>query len=294
MFKLTDKSHYNMKIFTEIFDYVWLLSFFWIINCYIDSNLTPFKASMTLGVFLFAFLRDIMFMVLYPDKISKDKIKFTPDMKLFISFWKDTIFFGGSLAFLTYCKLIYWETMFTNLNSSIKIIGQIYLDTYILIISKELQLEFFHKSMHENNNILSKFFNKKLKQIHKLHHTTKTNLWTLNAFYVEIPDSIMESLAAPFVLFGFKYYMGHQLHLHLGSFLMFVIFDLHCHSANPYTQALYNPILDYFLKPTISHSLHHTFPATNYRQIPLHHFSYEKRIEDLNKYNKVHKTNFVL
>ena len=57
MYKLTDKSHYYMKIFTEMFDYVWLLSFFWIINSYIDSNLTPFKASMTLSIFLFAFLK---------------------------------------------------------------------------------------------------------------------------------------------------------------------------------------------------------------------------------------------
>ena len=45
--------------------------------------------------------------------------------------------------------------------------------------------------MHENNNILSKFFNKKVKTNSQItSYYQKTNLWTLNAFYVEIPDSI--------------------------------------------------------------------------------------------------------
>merc|ERR1712034_261931 len=61
------------------------------------------------------------------------------------------------------------------------------------------------------------------------------------------------------------------------------------HSANPYTPFLFNPILDIFMKPVISHNIHHASPNTNFYTIPYHHLwmGYEN---DLNKYNHFYKT----
>jgi len=282
----------KMKTFTFIFDYLWLLSVFWCADKYIDNELTPLKASLTLSVFIFAFFRDVTYMIIFNDKISKSKLNFKPDLELLISFTKDTLFFGASLAFLTYVNLFYWKSMFCDIKKSANIISGIYIDSFILIVSKELQLEFFHRLMHENNYFVPKKVTKEIQRIHKLHHKTTTDLWTLNAFYVELADSVMESLLAPIILFIVKFSLGHELKVHLGSFLLFIIFDLHCHSANPYTQALYNPFLDHIFKCTVSHNIHHVYPSKNYRQIPLHHLFNSKRNKDIELYNKVHQTNF--
>ena len=76
---------------------------------------------------------------------------------------------------------------------------------------------------------------------------------------------------------------------------MFAVWqDGNVHSENPYTQAIGNPILDYYLKLNIVHNLHHAYPNSPKYMIVYkwdHLYSSKDRNDDIQFYNKIMKTN---
>ena len=54
------------------------------------------------------------------------------------------------------------------------------------------------------------------------------------------------------------------------SFFLSVVCDQTVHSLNPYTITFWNPLLDNFLRPNLSHNLHHSSKVGHYTIWPLH------------------------
>lgn len=287
------------KYFTYAFDYFWLFGILSVINYFLADQFTPLRVASTVGIFIMGFLREYLYMGLFPNLIGKDKLNFKPTLEWLLSYLKVKIAFALAMGILSYYGLFYWKFINTSLsgfefiNDSLVLYRDIYLDFTIMLITKEIQLEFFHKWMHNPISYFPKSWNQAISRLHKFHHKSTTDVTLMTGFFVEFVDVILENLAAPIVIFVLKYYMGFDVKMNLIAFLMLVIFDMHCHSVNPYTQAFYNPILDYYMKPTIAHCLHHVYPRTNHRQIPINHFWHESRNNDLKKYNFAHKTNFI-
>ena len=65
------------------------------------------------------------------------------------------------------------------------------------------------------------------------------------------------------------------------------------HSLNPFTCVFANPILDYLMKPVISHTLHHLLLTDYYLLNSLDHAVVKGSMkEDMKLYNKLLETNF--
>lgn len=298
-FKTIRDSPIILKYFTTIFDYCWLLGILTIINYCLIDNYSPLRVALTVNMFLLGFLREYLYIYIFPNQISKDKKDFKITNELIFCYLKVKAAFFLVMGLISYFDFFYWKFLDYNLSGydfvvdSLILYSNIYIDFTIMILTKELQLEFFHNWMHNPIRHFPKSWNMGISKLHKLHHKTTTDVSLMSGFYVNFFDVVLENLAAPILIFVLKYYMGYEAKMNLISFLMLVIFDMHCHSVNPYTQAFYNPVLDYLMKPTIAHCLHHVYPRTNHRQVPLHHLWYEYRKSDFEKYNIAHKTSFV-
>ena len=287
------------KYFTITFDYFWLLGILFTLDYFLSDKFTPLRVASTVGIFILGFLREYLYLGLFPNLIAKDKLNFKPTLEWLFSYLKVKIAFALAMGLLCYCDLFYWNFINKSLKGidflkdTLQLYCDIYIDFSIMLITKEVQLEFFHNWMHHPISYFPKSWNQAISKLHKFHHKSTTDVSLMTGFFVNFLDVILENLAAPIVIFILKFYMGFEVKMNLISFLMLVIFDMHCHSINPYTQTFYNPILDYFMKPTIAHCLHHVYPKTNHRQIPINHFWEEDRDNDLKKYNNVHKTLFI-
>ena len=287
------------KYFTIAFDYFWLLGILITFDNFLVNQFTPLRVATTVGIFILGFIREYLYLGLFPNLISKDKFNFKLTLEWLYNYVKVKIAFALAMGLLCHLGLFYWKFINTSLigidflKDSLQLYCHIYYDFLIMLLTKEIQLEFFHNWMHNKISDFPKSWNQAISKLHKLHHKSTTDVTLMSGFFVNLIDVILENLAAPIVIFLIKFYIGFEVKMNLISFLMLVIFDMHCHSVNPYTQAFYNPILDYYMKPTIAHCLHHVYPKTNIRQIPINHFWIENRNSDLKKYNNAHKTNFI-
>ena len=59
------------------------------------------------------------------------------------------------------------------------------------------------------------------------------------------------------------------------------------HSVNPYTIIYFFPPLDMFLKPVVSHNIHHVLINKNFYFTPYHHFYPQNRVKDIEDYNRI-------
>ena len=287
------------KYFTFVFDYIWFLGILFTINYFFVDEFTPLKAASTVGIFILGFLREYLYIGLFPNLIGKDKLNFKPTLEWLFSYLKVKFAFAFAMGILSNNGLFYWKFLNNELlgveflKDTLLLYFDIYIDFMIMLLTKEIQLEIFHNWMHNPISYFPRSWNQSISKLHKFHHKSTTDVTLMSGFFVDLFDVVLENLAAPVVIFIFKYFSGFEVKMNLISFLMLVIFDMHCHSVNPCTQAFYNPILDYFMKPTIAHSLHHVYPTTNHRQLPFNHFWEKNRNNDLKKYNNAHKTNFI-
>jgi len=125
--------------------------------------------------------------------------------------------------------------------------------------------------------------------LHKTHHIVHRNLTIFSAYSIDYPDLVIENMGA--VLIGAianKLLFG-TLELHLASFFFLVWTDGTIHSANPWSLATFNPILDYFMKLNITHNLHHSEPnkAKYFTIYTWSHLWGNSRDSDVALYNKL-------
>ena len=272
---------HNKVIFTAIFDYIWMIGSLYIYNIWINNNLTPFKASTMVFIFIGEFIRELLQMhIFFYNQISNEARSYVPDKALIISIIRLKISFGLAAAISSYYGYFIWNEL--SVYSAI----QMYLEFMIMILIKDIQLDIFHSGMH-NGTIFGNKFNKWLSTTHKFHHTTKYKLNSISAFYTTMEDAVMENLAAPFVILGFKLILGYSSNIHIGAFMLYIVYDVHGHSANPYTVVFFNPIMDYYMKANIAHHNHHTNPNINHRVIPWRHiWSKDSIKKDIKIYNE--------
>ena len=145
-------------------------------------------------------------------------------------------------------------------------------------------MHFTHKWMHEKAYFL-----------HKKHHEGKSDLVSFSVTFFDLLDMIAEFGAGlPFLLVC-KKLLGLDPTIHLLSHHLILLSGFQHHSGNPYAVYLFNPILDYFARPTLCHNLHHAIQNDYHLFVPYSHFFCKKsRHDDIEKYNKHMKTNFPL
>mgnify|MGYP001186645211 FL=1 len=260
-----------MKYFLYCVDFLYFIAIFTIFDRIIGDHFTPVKAAGTFLVTWFAVLRDICIIKCLPWLVPK-AVSIEAPRDLLLQFGKIHVTFMSAMGLMQYTGVAYWEISWIA-----------YIEFVFMLLIKEVQLNIFHAWMHKRPP--KSAIDKEFKRMHSMHHRTNTNLWVLNAFYTEILDGIFENLLAPVVLIASKYMLGRMPHINLAAFSMLVLFDLNCHSAYPHTLCFYNP-LDFYMKPTIAHHIHHTNPNKNINQIPFHHFY--RLDKDIALYNKMH------
>jgi len=124
--------------------------------------------------------------------------------------------------------------------------------------------------------------------LHKAHHSTHRNVTLFNGYSIDYADLVIENMCAVLIGAIVNKLLYGTLELHLASFFFLFWTDATIHSANPWSLATLNPIVDYFMKLNLTHNLHHCEP----NQIKYHtvytwsHLWGNSRDSDVALYNK--------
>ena len=106
-------------------------------------------------------------------------------------------------------------------------------------------------------------------------------------------DNLQEVDLAPALLLGLKFFLGMPPKVHFITCAFWVIMNHHAHSMNPYAVFFFNPVLDYLMRPTITHNLHHAVQRGHYIHVPWSHLFFQgSKASDIGLYNKLMKTDF--
>ena len=147
-------------------------------------------------------------------------------------------------------------------------------------------MRYVHPWMHQRENFW----------IHKRHHEGNKNLCQFpGTFLFGVLDLMIEFGIGPVLGLAVKYYVFGLSHsTHLVAFMCSVWQDGNVHSLNPYTQAIGNPILDFLVKTTVLHNLHHACPHDERYMVVYQwdHITTPGAItKDLHRYNQIMDTN---
>lgn len=143
----------------------------------------------------------------------------------------------------------------------------------------------FHGLMHS----------KYMRYFHDIHHEVNTNAQSIMALHIGIIDCGLENFTAPLILFAVQYLLGFEMRVHLFSAVLstFITYINH-HSVNPHSVVLWNPVLDYVFKCNVAHQLHHSLNMDYTTFVPYHHVFSSLRTKDMEIYNKIMKTTFLI
>jgi hypothetical protein len=162
---------------------------------------------------------------------------------------------------------------------------RIYGEFIVIGLLKDIfSMHFLHQIMHS-----PKFYS-----LHKFHHKIKKDTTAINLFFFDTPDLIIENAIGPAIFCFVKHLLGFGTQVHFMAYGLLIFFDQMCHSCNPYTAVYFNPILDFIMKPSINHQLHHILNSGHFALHPVHHFVPALRRADIDQYNSALNTNAVL
>lgn len=153
------------------------------------------------------------------------------------------------------------------------------------LIKDNVCMRYLHPWMHKRENYW----------LHKRHHVGNKDLSYLpGAFLFDTMDLTIEFGVGSVLGIAAKYFLlGKDPSLHVLAIMFSVWTDGNAHSMNPYSQAIGNPILDWFMKLTLCHNLHHAIQKDPryMTAFPMHQlFSAASLEEDVQTYNKIMKT----
>jgi len=199
--------------------------------------------------------------------------------------------------------IMYWRP----LTDSVMVIGagewyELHISQLLVVYLEYLVISFLKDGI--SMNILHQLFHTIWWSHHETHHLPEKELSVFNAFYIDVPDLIGENLIGPLLFCSIKFlFGGSSCSIHYASFFLSAVCDLTVHSLNPYTITFWNPLLDNFLRPNLSHNLHHSSKVGHYTIWPLHQIqgvsgpNNKGKLEstfsfDIDDYNKTFDTHF--
>jgi len=151
----------------------------------------------------------------------------------------------------------------------------------ITLLKDYTMMYFVHPWMHKPENYW----------MHKHHHLVGVEVQANHGFSISNLDAFIENDIGLFLFFFVQWLITGQISCHLASFYMVGWHDIIVHSLNPYSIVHFNPLLEYYIKPTLEHNLHHMIQRDYYVFNSFRHlFSTERRDQDLAKYNELCKT----
>lgn len=269
-------------IASTLFDYVWLYADFqWANFCFIPHGLNFQSITMALTVIVLSLqIRENVYFLLFGNDIAKIKREYIMSWIDYYYVCQTTIIFILEGVLAARAGLFY----FTKIEFSWETYCEVFLMFYALQISKDFfSLYFLHEYMHEQWYFL-----------HKGHHEVRGNANSLLAFHIDPIDLFFENICSPVFVFAAQYFLGYEMGVHVGAILLVAFMDANIHSINPFSVLLWNPLLDLLFRCNIAHNLHHTINKENYMFIPYHHAVPQWRKSDVDRYNKLLETAFVL
>jgi len=179
---------------------------------------------------------------------------------------------------LTFAKIAYWQPIFVgSFSENFWRFETFLLEGYAIWILKDIfSMSIIHRLMHT-----PRFW-----WIHKHHHTyTKEMSYYLGATF-DVADVLLENAAGLVVWIPMKYFLYGDYTLHLAPYFLVVWFDITCHSSNPFSANLLNPVLDWIFRANVNHNLHHAVINGHYTLFPAHHIVPSMRHADLAAFDK--------
>jgi len=238
---------------------------------------------------LFAFItdvRDIIYMAVFPSNIipaikSSGHPK-APLLEILRMTVKTVATVTGVLWLLGAAGFAFWSPVFTGtLWETFVNIEYLLTEAYVVWLLKDIvSMAGVHSWMHQPANYW----------IHKSHHVTFTkNMSAVYGYDFDTLDLLLENSSGLLIWLPLRYFLLGSAQIHLGVFIMVIWLDSSCHSANPYTATLLNPLLDYWLRPVVAHSLHHALITSHYTLFPWQALLGRGK-DDINKYNQLFDT----
>jgi len=271
-----------MAIATVLMDYVTMggLILFWDRVCRLDDgSLCPFTAvvSMAASLAVVPIKDEVQCRLLWRKFVSPHKLNSWPYT------WKSSLAQLPTVSFLFLSFLsicLDGRVSFEALTTKVVIQG--WLESRACLAIADFIMHFAHRWMHEKAYFL-----------HKKHHEGKTDLTSFNSTSFDLLDLILEFGAALPIYLTCKDFLGLDPRIHFLAHSFGLATGIQHHSANPYAVYLFNPLLDYLSRPTLTHNLHHAIQNDYHLFVPWSHFvSPESRHNDIEKYNKQMKTHF--
>eukprot|EP00588_Corethron_pennatum_P015822 CAMPEP_0194279534 /NCGR_PEP_ID=MMETSP0169-20130528/13982_1 /TAXON_ID=218684 /ORGANISM="Corethron pennatum, Strain L29A3" /LENGTH=378 /DNA_ID=CAMNT_0039023969 /DNA_START=120 /DNA_END=1256 /DNA_ORIENTATION=- len=174
----------------------------------------------------------------------------------------------GACYLQTSIGMFYWLPL--QESTLVKEFGEheLHVSRFCFVYAEFLILSFTRDGL--SMNILHQMFHTIFFSHHKTHHLPMKELSVLNAFYFDVPDLIAENVIGPAFLCALKYVFGVEPTLHYFAFFFYTVCDQNVHSLNPYTISFWIPLFDNFMRPNVSHNLHHAINRGHYTIWPLH------------------------
>jgi len=247
------------------------------VNTIANANFTPFRAAVAMGIFVLPFfhLREWLYFITLRPYLSVHKLKDTYTPENIYYFVKIPVLLVTSIGIGAYLGVLHFRV--GGVLSTAAVLSFEY--WAIGLIKDNVCLRLFHHWMHLPN----------MHWTHKTHHVSTRSMNLFNAYAVDYIDVIIENLCAVVIGVLLNKVLFGVAEMHLGTFFFLLWTDATIHSANPWGVSVFNPILDYYMKPTICHSLHHAEPSRpkHFTFYPWSHLWGTSMAQDVAEYNRL-------
>ena len=275
----------SMALLTASFDYLFVGSVFLFFASTFEMNepLCPFRG--TCAVFLLIggqlMKEEIQCRMLWRNYISPKKVNSWPyTLELISKRFLSTSWIFSCLS--TFAILSSGIIDFVFHRSIFVTCTRVWLETMLFVCVGDVVMHVGHRWMHQQAYFL-----------HKKHHEQKQNLTMEGATHFDNVDLVIELFAGVPLAVVLKWALGFRPSVHFFSYSLFAVAEMQIHSGNPYATFFFNPILDYSMRATIVHNLHHFVQVSYHNQIPYWHMLDKKaRSSDIALYNVHMKTHF--
>jgi len=244
------------------------------------NNLTPIGVVFIATSYtIVALLHDPIHALLWPKMICKAKMAYKYSWE---NVWEAVkLLIQGVVISLAG---LYFGVINFNYTTFIETYMLVAMEYWSIILLKDYTMMYFvHPWMHKPENYW----------IHKHHHLVGIEVQGNHAFSISNLDAFLESDIGMFLYFFVQWLITGKLSVNVASLYLVGWHDVVVHSLNPYSIVHFNPLLEYYHKPTLEHNLHHMIQKDYYVFNSFKHvFSTERRDYDLAKYNELCKTTF--
>lgn len=243
------------NILTKIVDYCLFMS---LMMYWYDKELTPLNGSLFFQYVVFVIcVKEYIWSKILPNLPKVKRQWYKPEYVAYGAIFKVLIVF-----FVSFNVAIKYGLIQRKEYPSVKdYILNIYKEHLLLLVIADLINErIMHRLMHH-----VKF----MRRFHKLHHRAVRNTSAIQGLQLDVVEIMLANICE-FPVLGLIYYLlDMSPSLDYVSSILFLATQLHNHSINIHSLWFFSP-LDFFIKPTITHQLHHIKPD-GFAHIPYYH-----------------------